>query len=57
VAKAIPSLDEYFVAIRFRELDQIYFPYLLAIPQGSFISNIKTLVVNPPAGKMDCLWN
>ncbi len=49
-AKDIPSLDENFVVIYFSELDQIDFPYLLAILQGSFISHINTLVV--PGGKM-----
>ncbi|MGA9617258.1 MAG: phosphoribulokinase, partial [Serratia proteamaculans] len=49
-AKAIPSLDESFVVIHFRGLDQIDFPYLLAMLQGSFISHINTLVV--PGGKM-----
>lgn len=36
--------------IHFRELDQIDFPYLLAMLQGSFISHINHLVV--PGGKM-----
>ncbi|WP_051419983.1 phosphoribulokinase [Candidatus Sodalis pierantonius] len=49
-AKAIPSLDESFVVIHFRGLDAMDFPYLLAMLQGSFISNINTLVV--PGGKM-----
>ncbi len=49
-AKAIPSLDESFVVIHFRDLDNIDFPYLLAMLQGSFISHINTLVV--PGGKM-----
>jgi phosphoribulokinase len=49
-AKAIPSLDESLVVIHFRGLDQIDFPYLLAMLQGSFISHINTLVV--PGGKM-----
>lgn len=49
-AKAIPSLDESFVVIHFRGLDHIDFPYLLAMLQGSFISNVNTLVV--PGGKM-----
>ncbi|VDZ54165.1 Phosphoribulokinase, plasmid [Serratia odorifera] len=42
--------DESFVVIHFRGLDQIDFPYLLAMLQGSFISHINTLVV--PGGKM-----
>ncbi|CDG22834.1 putative phosphoribulokinase [Xenorhabdus poinarii G6] len=49
-AKAIPSLDESFIVIRFRGLTQIDFPYLLAMLQGSFISRIDTLVV--PGGKL-----
>lgn len=49
-AKAIPSLDESFVVIHFRGLDDMDFPYLLAMLQGSFISNINTTVV--PGGKM-----
>ncbi|CAM3358926.1 putative phosphoribulokinase with nucleoside triP hydrolase domain [Xenorhabdus nematophila ATCC 19061] len=49
-AKAIPSLDESFIVIRFRGLAQIDFPYLLAMLQGSFISGINTIVV--PGGKM-----
>ncbi|MBD2811403.1 phosphoribulokinase [Xenorhabdus sp. Vera] len=49
-AKAIPSLDESFIVIRFRGLTQIDFPYLLAMLQGSFISSINTIVV--PGGKM-----
>ncbi|PHM74550.1 phosphoribulokinase [Xenorhabdus kozodoii] len=49
-AKAIPSLDESFIVIRFRGLTQIDFPYLLTMLQGSFISSIDTIVV--PGGKM-----
>jgi phosphoribulokinase len=49
-ASGIPSLDESFVVIHFRGLDNIDFPYLLAMLQGSFISHINTLVV--PGGKM-----
>lgn len=49
-AKTIPSLDESFVVIHFRGLEEINFPYLLAMIQGSFISHINTLVV--PGGKM-----
>ncbi|MFP1528607.1 hypothetical protein ACLB1R_23710 [Escherichia coli] len=36
--------------IRFRNLEGIDFPWLLAMLQGSFISHINTLVV--PGGKM-----
>ncbi|WP_029685398.1 phosphoribulokinase [Tatumella saanichensis] len=49
-AKTIPSLDESFVVIHFRGIEEINFPYLLAMIQGSFISHINTLVV--PGGKM-----
>ena len=49
-AKGIPSLDESFVVIHFRNLQDIDFPWLLAMLQGSFISHINTLVV--PGGKM-----
>ncbi|CDH05953.1 putative phosphoribulokinase with nucleoside triP hydrolase domain [Xenorhabdus bovienii str. oregonense] len=49
-AKAIPSLDESFIVIRFRGLKQIDFPYLLSMLQGSFISSINTIVV--PGGKV-----
>ncbi len=49
-AKAIPSLDESFVVIRFRGLRNVNFPYLLAMIDGSFISRHNTLVV--PGGKM-----
>ncbi|MGV7963410.1 phosphoribulokinase [Photorhabdus tasmaniensis] len=49
-AKAIPSLDESFIVIRFRDLTQIDFPYLLSMLQGSFVSSINTIVV--PGGKM-----
>ncbi|EYU14602.1 phosphoribulokinase [Photorhabdus aegyptia] len=49
-AKAIPSLDESFIVIRFRDLTQIDFPYLLAMLQGSFVSSLNTIVV--PGGKM-----
>lgn len=49
-AKTIPSLDESFVVIHFRNLEDIDYPWLLAMLQGSFISHINTLVV--PGGKM-----
>ena len=49
-AKTIPSLDESFVVIHLRNLENIAFPRLLAMLQGSFISHINTLVV--PGGKM-----
>ncbi|WP_163934780.1 phosphoribulokinase [Paraferrimonas sp. SM1919] len=49
-AKDIPSLDESFVVIRFRGIDNVDFPYLLSMIQGSFMSRRDTLVV--PGGKM-----
>lgn len=49
-AKAIPSLDESFVVIRFRESSQVDFPYYLRMIAGSFMSRVNTLVV--PGGKM-----
>ena len=49
-AKSIPSLDESFVVIHFRNLEGIDYPWLLAMLQGSFISHMNTLVV--PGGKM-----
>ncbi|KLV07513.1 phosphoribulokinase [Photobacterium aquae] len=49
-AKAIPSLDESFVVIRFRGIKNVDFPYLLAMIQGSFMSRHNNLVV--PGGKM-----
>ncbi|PSW19215.1 phosphoribulokinase [Photobacterium sanctipauli] len=49
-AKAIPSLDESFVVIRFRGIKNVDFPYLLSMIQGSHMSRHNTLVV--PGGKM-----
>ncbi|QSX29456.1 phosphoribulokinase [Shewanella cyperi] len=49
-AKAIPSLDESFVVIRFRGINNVDFPYYLTMLQGSFMSRVNTLVV--PGGKM-----
>ncbi|SET77335.1 phosphoribulokinase [Thalassotalea agarivorans] len=49
-AKAIPTLDESFVVIRFRESSNVDFPYYLRMIQGSFMSRVNTLVV--PGGKM-----
>ena len=52
IARDIPTPDESFVIIRFRDprkLD-IDFPYLLAMLQGSFMSRRNSLVV--PGGKM-----
>lgn len=49
-AKAIPTLDESFVVIRFREVNNVDFPYYLSMIDGSFMSRVSTLVV--PGGKM-----
>jgi len=49
-AKAIPTLDESFVVIRFREGTTVDFPYYLNMIDGAFMSRINTLVV--PGGKM-----
>ena len=49
-AKDIPSLDESFMVIRFRGINNVDFPYYLNMLQGSFMSRVNTLVV--PGGKM-----
>lgn len=49
-AKDIPSLDESFVVIRFRGIENVDFPYYLQMINGSFMSRVNTLVV--PGGKM-----
>jgi len=49
-AKAIPTLDESFVVIRFREVKNVDFPYYLKMIDGSFMSRVNTMVV--PGGKM-----
>lgn len=49
-AKAIPTLDESFVVIRFRDSTNVDFPYYLRMINGSFMSRVNTLVV--PGGKM-----
>lgn len=49
-AKAIPSQDESFVVIRFREMKNVDFPFYLRMIDGSFMSRVNTLVV--PGGKM-----
>lgn len=49
-AKAIPSLDESFVVIRWGEAHQVDFPYYLSMIDGAFMSRVNTLVV--PGGKM-----
>ncbi len=49
-AKDIPSLDESFVVIRFRNVKNVDFPYYLQMIDGAFMSKIDTMVV--PGGKM-----
>ena len=52
IARDIPTLDESFVVIRFRDPAkfEIDFPYLLSMIHDSFMSRRNTLVV--PGGKM-----
>ena len=51
IARFIPSLDESFLVIRFRDPRGIDFPYLLSMLPDSFMSRANTLVC--PGGKMD----
>lgn len=51
IARFIPTLDESFLVIRFRDPRGIDFPYLLQMLNGSFMSRANTLVC--PGGKMD----
>ena len=52
IARDVPTPDESFVVIRFRDPTkfEIDFPYLLAMINNSFISRRNTIVV--PGGKM-----
>lgn len=50
IARDIPTLDESFVVIRFREPKKQNFPYLLQVLHGAWMSRPNTLVV--PGGKM-----
>jgi phosphoribulokinase len=50
IARDIPTPDESFVVVRFREPKGVDFPYMLAMIPGSFMSRANTLVV--PGGKM-----
>ncbi len=50
VARDIPTLDESFVVIRFKNHKDIDFPYYLNMIHNSFMSRANTLVV--PGGKM-----
>jgi len=51
IARFIPTLDESFVVVRFRDARGIDFPYLLSMIHDSFMSRSNTLVC--PGGKMD----
>jgi phosphoribulokinase len=50
IARDIPTLDESFVVIRFRDTAMADFPYLLSMLKDSFMSRRNTIVV--PGGKM-----
>jgi phosphoribulokinase len=51
IARFIPSADESFVVIRFRDPTGIDFPYLLTMLHDSFMSRPNIIVV--PGGKME----
>ena len=51
IPRFIPTLDESFLVIRFRNPRGIDFPYLLSMLHGSFMTRANTLVC--PGGKMD----
>jgi len=51
IARFIPTADESFLVIRFRNPRDIDFPYLLSMIHDSFMSRANTLVC--PGGKMD----
>ena len=51
IARFIPTLDESFVVIRFRNPKGIDFPYLLSMLHDSFMSRPNCIVV--PGGKME----
>jgi phosphoribulokinase len=51
IARDIPTLDESFVVIRFRDPKGIDFPYLLSMVHDSFMSRPNVIVV--PGGKME----
>jgi phosphoribulokinase len=51
IAREIPTADESFVVIRFRDAKGIDFPYLVAMLHDSFMSRQNTIVV--PGGKME----
>ncbi|MDQ2695710.1 MAG: phosphoribulokinase [Pseudomonadota bacterium] len=49
-ARDVPTADESFVVIRFRDPDQAQFPYLLTMIHDAFMSRRNTLVI--PGGKL-----
>ncbi len=51
IARDIPTLDESFVVIRFRDPHGVDFPYLLTMIHDSFMSRPNSIVI--PGGKMD----
>jgi phosphoribulokinase len=51
IARFIPSADESFVVIRFRQPAGIDFPYLLSMVHDSFMSRPNSIVI--PGGKME----
>jgi len=50
IARDIPTPDESFIVIRFREPEKMDFPYILNMISDSFMSRPNTIVV--PGGKM-----
>ena len=50
IARDIPTLDESYVVIRFKDPKGVDFPYLLSMLHNSFMSRHNTIVV--PGGKM-----
>ncbi|MDH5573741.1 MAG: phosphoribulokinase, partial [Gammaproteobacteria bacterium] len=50
IARDIPTPDESFIVIRFRDPQGVDFPYLLNMIPNSFMSRRNTIVV--PGGKM-----
>jgi phosphoribulokinase len=50
IARDIPTPDESFIVIRFRDPKGVDFPYFLKMIHNSFMSRVNTLVV--PGGKM-----
>jgi phosphoribulokinase len=51
IARFIPTADESFLVIRFRNPKGIDFPYLLSMLHDSFMSRPNSIVV--PGGKME----